>query len=160
VTGQSFVVREYIRWGDVDPMGIIRYDAYTRFYELGESELWRAIGVPHSAMLKRFGITLPRRVMHMDFVSAPVLDERLEVRTYVSQVGTTSLTLNFDIYGEGAVLRSTGYLVLVCVDVNVRQITKRPWPEEFIRLIEPYRMSVETARNGVDSPDGARASGM
>ncbi len=159
MTGQPFVVREYIRWGDVDPMGIIRYDAYTRFYELAESELWRAMGVPHSAFLTRFGITLPRRVMHMDFVSAPVLDERLEVRTYVSQVGTTSLTLNFDIYGEGGVLRSTGYLVLVCVAANVRQITKRPWPEEFIRLLEPYRMSAEAAKKLTDSPDSARAPG-
>jgi acyl-CoA thioester hydrolase len=138
-------------------MGIIRYDAYTRFYELAESELWRVIGVPHSAFLKRFGITIPRRVMHMDFVSAPVLDERLEVRTYVSQVGTTSLTLNFDISGEGGALRSSGYLVLVCVEASVRQITKRPWPEEFIRLIEPYRMSVETARAIADSPGSARA---
>ena len=153
MTGEPFVVREYIRWGDVDPMGIIRYDAYTRFYELGESELWRALGVPHSAFLSRFGITLPRRVMHMDFVSAPVLDERLEVRTYVSQVGTTSLTLNF--YGNGGVLRSTGYLVLVCVAAGVPKITKTPWPEEFIRLVEPYRMSVEAAR-GL-APDAARA---
>ena len=157
MTGEPFVVREYIRWSDVDPMGIIRYDAYTRFYELAESELWRAIGVPHSAFMSRFGITLPRRVMHMDFVSAPVLDERLEVRTYVSQVGTTSLTLNFDIYGDGGVLRSTGYLVLVCVAAHVPKITKTPWPEEFIRLLEPYRLSVDRASGVADLPGAARA---
>jgi len=157
MSGRPFVVREFIRWSDVDLMGIIRYDAYTRFYELAESELWRAIGVPHSAFLERFGIMLPRCVMHVDYVSSPVLDERLEVRTYVSQVGTTSLTLNFDIYGAAGMLRSKGYLLLVCVEADVRNITKRPWPEEFIRLLEPYRMSVEAAR-GVEAATQPRSS--
>jgi acyl-CoA thioester hydrolase len=144
---RPFVVREYVRWGDVDPMGIIRYDAYTRFFELAESELFRSIGAPHRALMERFGITIPRRVMHMDFISAPVLDEQLEVRAYVSAVGTTSLTLNFDIYGEGAVLRCTGHLVLVCVTAGATQITTRPWPDAFLRLLEPYRLTVQDARS-------------
>jgi YbgC/YbaW family acyl-CoA thioester hydrolase len=147
---QPFVVHEYVRWGDVDPMGIIRYDAYTRFFELAESELLRAIGAPHRALMGRFGITLPRRVMHMDFVSPPVLDERLEVRAYVSAVGTTSLVLNFDIYGDDAVLRCAGHLVLVCVTAGAPEITKRPWPEDFLRLLEPYRLTTEDARAAGD----------
>jgi len=129
-------------------MGIIRYDAYTRFYELGESELLRHVRLPHRVIGERFGIAIPRRVMHMEFTSAPVLDERLEVRVYISHVGTTSMTLNFDIYGEGGALRSLGYLVLVCVETGggATQITKRAWPEEFIRLLGDYQMSVEEAR--------------
>jgi YbgC/YbaW family acyl-CoA thioester hydrolase len=137
---RAFVVHEYVRWRDVDPMGIIRYDAYTRFYELAESELFREIGIPHGAFAERFGISIPRRVMHMEFVSAPVLDERLEVHAYVSHVGTTALTLTFDIYGMGSALRCTGYLVLVCVEAGKPVITKRPWPAEFLRVLEPYRI--------------------
>ena len=28
-----FVIREYVRWADVDMAGIIRYDAYTDVYK-------------------------------------------------------------------------------------------------------------------------------
>jgi acyl-CoA thioester hydrolase len=150
---RPFVVHEYVRWSDVDPMGIIRYGAYTRFFELAESELFRAVGVPHSVLHERFHISIPRRVMHMEFVSPPVLDERLEVRAYVSKVGTTSLTLSFDISGSGGQLRCTGYLVLVCAQSSGAQITRRAWPPELLTLLAPFRLAIEQARGrAVSSP--------
>jgi YbgC/YbaW family acyl-CoA thioester hydrolase len=140
MTPAPFVLHEYVRWGDVDPAGIIRWDAYTRFYELGESELFRKVGLPYSAIFRRFGIGIPRRVLHMDFVSAPVLDEHLEVRVHIADVGTTSLRMSFDVYGEGGALRSSGYLVLVCVDAASVPPRKRPWPRDFLALLEPFVM--------------------
>lgn len=142
---KPFVIREYVRWGDVDPASIIRYDAYTRFFELAESEFFRALGVPYGEIFKRFKVGIPRRVLHIDFVSAPVLDEELEVHTYVSNAGTTSMTMNFDVYGDGGVLRAAGYLVLVCVHADAT-MTKRPWPPELMALVTPYRMTQEEAR--------------
>jgi YbgC/YbaW family acyl-CoA thioester hydrolase len=147
VTHAPFVLHDYVRWADVDPAGIIRYDAYTRFYELAESELFRAVGLPYHAIFRRFGIGIPRRVLHMEFVSPPVLDEHLEVRTYISEVGRTSMRMHFDVYGHDGALRSAGYLVLVCVEAGSAPIRKRPWPEEFLRLLEPFRMSVDDARS-------------
>ncbi len=105
-----FRLREYVRWGDVDPARIIRYDAYTRFFELAESEFFRSLGFPYRAIFETLGVGIPRRVMHMDFVSPPVLDEQLEVSLYITQVGTTSMTMNFDFHGDGGRLRATGYL--------------------------------------------------
>ena len=140
-----FRLKEYVRWGDVDPAGIIRYDAYTRFFELAESEFFRALGLPYRAIFQRLKVGIPRRVMHIDFLSAPVLDEELEVRVYISQVGTTSMTMNFDIYGDGAALRAAGYLVLVCVDAG-GGMNKRPWPQELLELVAPHRMSTVEAR--------------
>ena len=87
MSGAPFVVREYVRWGDVDPEGIIRYDAYTRFMEMAEGDFFRALGLSYSDVFRRYGIGIPRRVMHMEFLSSPVLDEELEVRVYVSHVG-------------------------------------------------------------------------
>ena len=96
-----FVIRERVRWGDCDPMGIIRYDAYMRFFELGESEMFRSLGISYASFAERFGITLPRRVMHLEYPSPPRLDELLELHVYVSEVGGSSLRLNFDAYGDG-----------------------------------------------------------
>lgn len=144
--GTPFVIHEHVRWGDVDYAGIIRYDAYTRFMELAESELFRALGISYREFGRRFDFSIPRRAMHLDFESPPTLDERLEVVAYISKVGTTSLTLNFDFYGDGGLLRATGYLVLVCVVPAVMK--SRPWPEDFLAIIAPYRVTVDEARRG------------
>ena len=77
--GAPFVVREYVRWGDVDIVGIIRYDAYLRFFEYAESELLRTVGLLYHEMVARHAITLPRKVMHAEFITPARLDERLTI---------------------------------------------------------------------------------
>jgi acyl-CoA thioester hydrolase len=149
MSAAPFVIREYVRWGDCDPMGIIRYDAYTRFFELGESEMFRSLGISYASFADRFGITLPRRVMHLEYPSPPTLDEQLELAVYISEVGDSSLRLNFDAYGNGGQLRMAGYLVLVCVyDGPDRGTTirKLSWPAPFLSLLSPYRLTVDEAR--------------
>lgn len=136
MSGQPFVVHEYVRWGDVDIVGIIRYDAYLRFFELAESELLRAVGLQYHDMVARHSMTLPRKVMHAEFITPARLDERLEVRTYVSAVGRTSLTLNFDMFAKDGTARAKGYLVVVAVDVAT--LEKRPLPREVIERLSPH----------------------
>jgi YbgC/YbaW family acyl-CoA thioester hydrolase len=144
MSAAPFLVREYVRWADVDYAGIIRYDAYTRFMELAEAELLRSVGVSHRDFLTRFDFTIPRRAMHVDFESPPTLDELLTVVACIPKVGTTSLTLHFDFVGEGNRLRAAGYLVLVCATPG--HTASRPWPADFVDLLARYRMSVEEAR--------------
>ena len=134
--GQPFIVHEYVRWGDIDIVGIVRYDAYLRFVEFAESELLRAEGLQYHDMVEQHAITLPRKVMHMEFISPGHLDERLEIRTYVSTVGRTSLRLDFDLFGEDGAARAKGYLVLVAVDVET--LEKRPLPRELVERLAPY----------------------
>jgi acyl-CoA thioester hydrolase len=140
---RPFVVHEYVRWGDVDPAGIIRYDAYLRFFEYGESEFFRALGIPYWDLVHRFKVGIPRRVMHADFVSPAVLDEQLEIRVYISHIGTTSMKMHFDIYSMDGVARELGYLVFVCVDPGTSN--KRAWPPELLQLLQPYVMPNEGA---------------
>lgn len=149
VPAVPFRVRERVRWSDCDPMGIIRYDAYTRFMELGETEMFRALGIGYREFAPRFGITLPRRVMHLEYPSPPRLDEELEVDVYISEVGETSLHLNFDAYGDGGTLRMAGFLVLVCVADGPDRgdaIRRIAWPAAFLAAIAPCRFTVQAAR--------------
>jgi len=130
-------------------MGIIRYDAYARFMELGESEMFRSLGIGYHDFGARYGISLPRRAQHLEFPSPPRLDELLEVVVYISEVGTTSLVLNFDVYGERGAQRMHGYLVLVCVTDGPERgdaVVKQPWPTAFIETLAPVRMAVAEAR--------------
>ena len=158
MSGAPFVVHEYVRWGDVDIVGIIRYDAYLRFFEFAESELLRAVGLLYHDMVARFGVTLPRKVMHAEFISPARLDERLEIRTYVSAVGRTSLTLNFDMFADDGTPRAEGYLVVVAVDVGT--LEKRPVPPEIVAALEPHTLASrrETAPGGGQPAGDSSAS--
>jgi acyl-CoA thioester hydrolase len=136
-TGTPFIIREYVRWSDVDYSRIIRYDAYVRFFELGEGEMFRAAGMPLRDLTRREDVTFPRRVLHQEYQSPATLDELLEVRTRVSRIGTTSITLAFEIVAasDGAP-RATGHMVLVSVDPQT--FTKRDVPPDVIARLQPF----------------------
>ena len=142
--GVPFVVHEFVRWGDVDIVGIIRYDAYLRFFEFAESELLRAVGLLYHDMVARHSVTLPRKVMHAEFITPARLDERMEIRTYVSAIGRTSLTLNFDMFADDGTPRAKGYLVVVAVDVS--SLEKVPLPREVIERLESFVVIPSEAR--------------
>jgi acyl-CoA thioesterase FadM len=90
-------------------------------------------------MVARHAVTLPRKVMHAEFITPARLDERLEIRTYVSTIGRTSLTLNFDMFADDGTPRAKGYLVLVAV--NVSSLEKQPIPPELIERLGPYTVA-------------------
>lgn len=142
---RPFVLSEYVRWGDIDLAGIICYGAYIRFFEMAETEIFRAMGMPFGEVFQRLGIWLPRKVMHTEFHTPALLDESLAVLTYFSRVGTTSLTINFDVMdADREVLHATAYQVLVCVDKQTFE--KRELPGELVTSVERYRMSADEAR--------------
>src|SRR6059036_2848303 len=62
-----YVVEEYVRWSDVDFAGIIFYGSYVRFFEIAETELFRAAGLPHREFFDKFDIWLPRKAVHAEF---------------------------------------------------------------------------------------------
>ena len=152
-----FVISEYVRWGDVDVAGIIHYAAYLRFFELGETEIFRAAGLPFSKVFDTYDIWLPRKVMHSEFFSPALLDEELRVLTYFSKIGRTSLTINFDVVSAtNGALHATAHLVLVCVKRSA--LEKIPLPKGVIDAIEPYVMSPEEARQAVSRQPSAASS--
>jgi YbgC/YbaW family acyl-CoA thioester hydrolase len=144
---RPFVVTEYVRWGDVDMAGVIFHGAYLRFFDLAETEVFRAIGLPIREMAERLDIWLPRKVTHAEYHAPARLDEPLRVLTYFSRVGRTSLTINFDVTSpDGATLYATAYQVLVCV--GRRSFAAQPLPPEVARAVEPYVMAPEEGRVG------------
>src|SRR2546430_3891481 len=97
-----YVIEEYVRWADVDFAGIIFYGSYVRFFEIAETALFRACGLAYSDFFDRYGIFLPRKVVHNEFYCPARLDDRLRVAAYVGRAGTSSMTLNFDVLRHGS----------------------------------------------------------
>ena len=154
-----YIIEEYVRWSDVDFAGIIFYGSYVRFFEIAETELFRACGLAYARVFDRYDIFLPRKAVHSEFYFPARLDDRLRVATYVGRVGTTSMTLNFDVlHDDPPRLGAAGWMVLVCVD---RQGLKpHPLPPGLVEALAPHTLTTAAARAilGVTSPPGARAS--
>lgn len=148
---QPFMVDEYVRWSDVDYAGIIFYGSYVRFFEIAETELFRAAGVPYGEVFDRFDFWLPRVHLSCDFKYPARLDDRLRVATYVTRFGNSSLGINFDVlHVKAGQLAAVGREVLVCVDR--KSMRPRPLPPDLRRLLEPFALTTESARGHLGLP--------
>lgn len=151
VAPTPYIIEEYVRWSDVDFAGIIFYGSYVRFFEIAETELFRACGLAYKEVFNRYDVFLPRRVVHSEFYYPPRLDDRLRVATYVGKVGTTSMTLNFDVLlADTDKLAAAGWMVLVCVD---RQgLRPRAIPPALLAALAPHTLTVAAARAALGVP--------
>lgn len=138
----KFSIEERVRWGDVDAAGIIFYGSYIRFFEIAETELFRAVGLPYGKIFEELNIWLPRVHLECDFHRAAQMDDLLEVSVYVAGIGKSSLRLNFEVRKRNeagdieAKLMATAHFVLVATDrANLKPL---PVPEELRRALEPY----------------------
>jgi acyl-CoA thioester hydrolase len=142
---KKFTIEERVRWGDVDAAGIIFYGSYIRFFEIAETELFRAVGLPYGKMFDDLNIWLPRVHLECDFHRAAQMDNLLAVSVYVGHLGETSLRLNFEVRRRNEAgeiedkLMATAHFVLVSTDrENLKPLRV---PDELRRALEPYRSS-------------------
>jgi len=139
---KTFSIEERVLWGDVDAARIIFYGSYIRFFEIAETELFRAVGMSYGKVFDDLDIWLPRVHLECDFRRVAQLDDLLEVSVYVGNMGKTSLRLDFEVRRKGsdgtveAGLIATAHFVLVAV----RRDTLDPIqvPEELRRAFAPY----------------------
>jgi len=142
---KKFTIEERVRWGDVDAANIIFYGSYIRFFEIAETELFRAVGMPYGKIFDELDIWLPRVHLECDFHRAAQMDDLLEVSVYVGRIGTTSLRLNFEVRRkteDGTIekdLMATAHFVLVSTDR--KDLKPLPVPDELRRALEPYASS-------------------
>ena len=138
----KFSIEERVRWGDVDAAGIIFYGSYIRFFEIAETELFRAVGLPYGKIFEELNIWLPRVHLECDFHRAAQMDDLLEVSVYVARIGKSSLRLNFEVRKRNEAgeieekLMATAHFVLVATDRE--DLKPLPVPEELRRALEPY----------------------
>ena len=153
MAAQPHIIEEYVRWSDVDVAGILCYGAYWRFFEIAETELFRAAGLAYHDVFDRYDVWFPRAAIHSEFYRPARLDDRLRVAAYLGHVGTKSMTLNFEVLRDDPLtIGATGYQVLVCVDRAT--LRSRPLPSQVVAALAPYTLAPEAARSllGVSTP--------
>lgn len=133
----KFTIEERVRWGDVDAASIIFYGAYIRFFEIAETELFRAVGLPHSVMFDELDVWLPRVHLECDFHHAAQLDDLLEVSIYVGRFGNKSMRLDFEVRQKGdEVIIARAHFVLTSVKRDTFETV--PIPNELRNRLALY----------------------
>jgi len=137
----KYTIEERVRWGDVDAARIIFYGAYIRFFEIAETELFRAVGLSYGEMFDQLDIWLPRVHLECDFHRVARLDDLLELSVYVGPFGNKSMRLNFEVRRKGeAEIIADAHFVLAAV--NRDNFMTVPIPDDLRQRLAPYTMPV------------------
>lgn len=146
-----FVVDEFVRWSDVDKAGIIFYGSYVRFFEIAETELFRAAGLPYGKVFDEYDVWFPRVHLECDFKYPARLDDQLRVAAYFTRFGESSVQINFDVVHRGANrIAAAGHEVLVCIDRADGRPSRIPDPVR--KRLASYKMTPEQARQHLGLP--------
>ncbi len=130
-------VQEYVRWSDVDVSGIIRWSAYTRFLELAETELFRALGYPYATLWDRLDIWLPRVQLHFDYRNPVRLDDLVDIEVWVGRIGRSSIRFEFLLRRPDGEVAAEAYLVTVAIGRSDSQPVAVP--QALLDAMRPYR---------------------
>ncbi len=137
-----FAVQERVRWSDCDPLGIIYYGTYIRFFESAEHEMFRQAGLPYEVMRVQRQVQLPRKAFQVEFHSPAQMDELMEIRVGVARIGESSITMRFEAYrAADLVHRASAQLTVVCVEKET--ITKRALPDFVKDALRPFLVAAE-----------------
>jgi 4-hydroxybenzoyl-CoA thioesterase len=137
---RSYTTRLKVRFGDVDPGGIV---FYPRYFEMlnGAVEDWFAerLEVDFATMHRIRRIGVPTVALECNFVAPSELCDVLFITITPTRVGRSSCALEYRISGEdGERLRASA--VLVCMDLDTQKAVA--WPAD-IRSRLVYGLEAE-----------------
>lgn len=139
-----------VRYGETDAMGVVYHSNYFRFFEVGRSSAFRALGYSY----KRFeqeGFMMP--VTHCDctFVSPARYDDVLWIETTIASFKGARLKLHYKIYKqvdstldfsgpqEDMPLLVEGSTTHAIVDSNLKPVNIKKSNPEFHQLLEVFQ---------------------
>ncbi len=122
----SFRLR--VRYGEVDPQGVVFNARYLDYADIAVTEYWRALraaGHWGDAILEchvaKAEVTFHRPIL---------ADEEIDVMARTPRFGTTSMTTLVEIHGAGDVDDLRASIELVAVHVDLADHRPRPLPDD------------------------------
>jgi acyl-CoA thioester hydrolase len=111
----QFQVR--VRYAETDQMGVVYHGNYAQYFEMGRVEWLRNMGVSYKWMEEN-GVMLPVVSLSMNYKKPARYDDLLTVKTILKRQTTVKIEFDYEIYNENSELLTTGYSMLVFVDMK------------------------------------------
>jgi acyl-CoA thioester hydrolase len=121
----SIELRRRIRWADADAAGRLHFPRIFEYFEEGEGELLRSVGV---SLFDGSGHDYPRKHVEAVFHRALPLDAPFVMRVTVGKLGNTSIRYDYQVFADesAAQLALEGSMTVVVV----KDGKPAPIPEE------------------------------
>lgn len=107
-----FRTRTRVRYAETDAAGIVYYNNYFVYFEMGRIELFRELGLPYDWRL-------PIAETHATFHASAVFDDELDIHSFVEEVRRAGFRIGCRVYrvreGEEPLLLCRGYTSMVTV---------------------------------------------
>ena len=117
--GVEHVYRLRVYFEDTDAAGIVYYASYLRMAERARTEMMRLLGADHAGMMRNDGLVLTVRECEIEYLAPARLDDVLEIRSSLVEIGGASLRARQIVHrGDRVVARIA--LRLACVTEAVR----------------------------------------
>lgn len=138
----TFVTRERVAFTETDAAGIMHFSTAMRFFEIGEREALRGLGV-RVGDARRGGQELPRLHVNCDYRQPLYYDDEIEIRTECLKIGNSSVLWQFHIYRDEE-LCIFGQMTVCTIDTVSRRPIRVPdsWREYLLAPTEE-RQTVE-----------------
>ena len=120
------VVREQVRWRDVDMMGVVYYGNYLRFMEAAEHEFFAALGLTYEQLASEHGVWVARTHLELDFHFPARLDDVVICHAELLHIGASSLKFAFPINREDGTHLADGALTLAALDRTTLRPSRLP----------------------------------
>ncbi|WP_396153754.1 acyl-CoA thioesterase [Flavobacterium sp.] len=111
----EFTVR--VRYAETDQMGVVYHGNYAQYFEMGRVEWLRNLGVSYKWMEDN-GVMLPVVSLEMNYKKPARYDDILRVKTILKSQTSVKIEFDYEIYNEQNQLLTTGYSMLVFVDMK------------------------------------------
>lgn len=143
--GAEHVYRLRVYYEDTDAAGVVYYANYLRMAERARTEMMRLLGADHAEMARTENVALAVRDCSIAYLKPAYLDDVLEIRTRLTEIGGASLKAQQSFHRAGETL-ATIDLRLACI-----ADTGRParFPRSFRAALDAFdaaRSSVPTQR--------------
>lgn len=114
-----------VRYAETDQMGVVYHGKYAEYFEMGRVEWLRNLGVSYADMEKQ-GVMLPVVSLTMNYKKPARYDDLLTVKTLLKKQDGVKIEFDYEIYNENKELLTTGYSMLVFVDMKTGRPTSPP----------------------------------
>jgi acyl-CoA thioester hydrolase len=114
-----------IRYAETDQMGVVYHGNYAVFLEMGRVEWLRNIGISYKWMEEN-GIMLPVVSLTMNYKKPAKYDDLITIKTIFKKQTSVRIEFDYEIYNEEDELLTTGYSMLVFVNMKTGRPTAPP----------------------------------
>jgi acyl-CoA thioester hydrolase len=128
------LTRLRVRYADTDQMGVAYYARYLEWFEVGRTEMLRALGLPYAEIEKQ-KVALPVLEAHCKYHRPALYDQLLRVASRLKEMPRARLRIDYEIFDEAGELLAEGYTLHTFINPEGRAV--RP-PRVFMQTINEF----------------------